>query len=363
MTTDFGFVNVKEHLFAPLPLSLRQQNVLTTTINKIMSAYGAKPAELLSLYSEAPVMWEIPCLYSEDLMTAGLNVALTDKAIRSPTLTYQCYRDLLTIVDKQGFGDQAVAVFSDSFGSVPPHPMIFTRTDKGGPESRALFGLEWACLLSLGAKQAVFQDNHAFVRISNNFFVPPMGVIHGTCGGGSDKVSREWLEEAMYRPRGFIEFDTFDALDRANLWVMRNFATLTEPEKILRGLCLLKLSCNHKAAYKFEQGLRHLAPPVILEPTLKSLLYTDDALATIRDIWVDQTKNQVEKFELLHTQLVPMYLDSQQFKNIFRVKKAPSSRFSLTLENEVVRGIEEFIALFLQTRRAIAEGKRVVMEE
>lgn len=360
MTTDFGFVNVKEESFPPLFLGIKQRKSLVNTIAQIMTAYEAKPAELLSTYTATPVMWELPSLFSEDLLNANLNVGFFSSSVKTPSHLDKTYKATLQAVGDYGFGPKALAILVKAFGSWIAHPMIFTRSGYV-PEAQTIFGLEWACLLSSEAKHSIFQDNHAFTKATANFFTPPMGVIAGKCGD-SPEVGSEYLEELKHRPRGFVEFPTFDALDRANIWIVQHATTLLEPEKMLRGLCLLKLTQNYKVAYEFEQTLHGLLPPVILDPTLKMLLYTDDALDSIRDIWTNQVGTQAEKLELLHSKLVPSYLDSQQYKDIFKIRAKPSERFSIKLENEVVAGMEGFIALFLQTRRAIADGKRILME-
>lgn len=360
MTTDFGFVNLKEQTFPPLGMSGRQQKSLIATLSQIMAAYGARPSELLTTYSDATVMWEIPCLYSEDLLGTSLNPGFVSRSLNSPSDTYRVYLEALKIVASNGFGHAALRYLTTELGKRASHPIYFTRTDPG-PQSQNLFGLEWACLNSHVSKGGIFQDNHAFIRPTSLFTTPPMGIVRGVCGSSSE-VTAETLQEWMYRPRGYIEFETFDSLDRANHWVVQNAGTLLEPEKMLRGLSLLKLSQNYRVAYEFEQALRKLEQPKALEPTLKSLLYTDDALDDIRDIWTDQHSTQAQKLEKLHSKLVPEYLDSQQYRNMFKTRDRVSDRFSLKVEEDTVAGIEVFIKLFLQTRRAILEGKQVFMK-
>ena len=360
MTTDFGFLNLREQVFPPLGIALRQQKSLIATLSQIMAAYGARPSELLTTYTDATVVWEIPCLYSDTLLSTSLNPSFATRTLNAPSSTYELYLKVLDIVASEGFGHATLYLLTRELGKRVAHPMYFTRTEPS-PSAQALFGLEWACLNSYVHKGGIFQDNHAFVRSSASFLTTPMGVVRGVCGSSS-VTSAEDLQEWMYRPRGFIEFETYDSLDRANLWVVQNAGTLLEPEKMLRGLSLLKLSQNVRVAYEFEQALRKLEQPKPMEPTLKSLLYTDDALDQIRDIWTDQHSHQAEKLEKLHTKLVPEYLDSQQFKDIFKIRGKPSSRFSLRVEEDAVAGIEAFIKLFLQTRRAISEGKQVYME-
>lgn len=360
MTTDFGYVDIKEQYFAPLPLAMGHRKSLITTITQIMVAFGARPSEVLSIYTDSPVMWEIPSLYSDRLISSALTVSASERREKGEGAIYNAFKEAVVAVDAEGFRDRAAEIVSSVLGKGALHPLLFTRSGRG-PGATALFGLEWACLLYHNADQAVFQDNQAFVRLSADYLTPPMGVIGGVCGK-SEPVTAEFLEEHKTRSRGYINLHTFDALDRANIWVMQNFAYLEEPEKILRGLCLLKLSQNPRVAYEFEQALHNLVQPVMVEPSLRSLIYTDESLDMIRSIWYDHDTPNKEKFDLLHTQLVPMYLDDMQFKQLFKYMPADVKRFSYKMERDVNAGLEKFVALFLQTRRAIASGKRVVME-
>lgn len=95
---------------------------------------------------------------------------------------------------------------------------------------------------------------------------------------------------------------------------------------------------------------------------MKSLLYSDAALDTIRDIWYTGDDSYVVKLDRLHQTLVPSYLDDIQFKTLFKHMPASTKRVSRKAEATINRGLEKFVALFLQTRRAISEGKQVRME-
>lgn len=360
MTTDFGMVDLKEQSFAPLSLHAAHRYGLIKTITEIMVAFNASPAEVLSLYTQAPVIWEIPSLYMPKLISTALTVSVPEVKGTDSQELYKLYRKLARVVKKRGFGPEAEAIAVRALSPKVLHPMVFTRTAQS-PGASALFGLEWACLLSYHAKATVFQDNHAFVRLSSNSFLPPMGVIRGQCEAGYE-VNEDFLQSAMQEPRGFIDFGTFDAIDRAHLWVMQNFNLLTDPEKMIRGLCLLKLVQSPKVAYEFEQALRNLTAPVFVEPTLKSLMYGDESLDAVRDIWYDRTKPAKDKFYLLHEKLVPGYLDDKQFESMFKRLPAPEERFTYKMERDVAVGMEKFVALFLQTRRAIADGKRILMK-
>ena len=359
MTTDFGMLDLKEGKFPPVKLRPKHRADLLTTISQVMVAFGARPAEVLSSYSQAPIVWEIPSLYSDRLVTSSLTISVNTSKVSGSAAIHACYNDVAKLVAKDGMGPAALDRLQETFGKGVRHPLLFTETARSDG-ARALFGMEWACMLHSQAEQATFQANHAFVRLSTNFFTPPMGVVGGRFENGF-KVPEGFMEECLYTPRGFINFHTFDAFDRANVWVMQNFALLTEPEKLLRGLCLLKLAQSPKLAYDFEQSLRNLTEAPYIEPTLKSLMYTEDQLNCIRDIWVDQDKPVSERLYMLHLQLVPGYLDDGQFKRLFKYMPGTEGRATYKVEMDIAAGLEKFILLFLQTQRAIASGKRMGM--
>ena len=360
MTTDFGVIDLKEQPYAPLILHPSHRRNLITAITQILVASGADSAALLSTYTPETVVWELPPLRGEDLMGVGLSLQPAPRDMRDTRDILACYKEMIKAVTIDGFGPKAEEVLESKFGTRTLHPMVFTRSAEC-PGALPLFGIEWACFLQPYAEKVVIQSNHVCVKMDNDLYVPMMGLVDGKCC--SDQVvTEDFINECLDRERGFVIFDTFDALDRAHLWVSRNQEMLAEPKKLLRGLCLLKLSQNPRVAYSFEQALRNLRPRAKIEPTLKSLIYSDAALDMIRDIWYDESRQGKEKFDMLHQQLVPSYLDDGQFKTLFKHMPASVKRVSLKVEKDINQGLEKFVALFLQTRRSIAEGKTVKME-
>lgn len=361
MTTDFGIVNASEGLVLPLRLSGGHAKDLTTTLVQVLVASGATSEELLSIYTPAPVLWEIPSIYSPSLMTTPLTASMSQFKTKSVGDLYATYKKVVDIVQVEGFGNDALEILEEFFGEKARHPLYFSRT-KASPEAAAIFGMEWACLLQNVANKAVFQADHAFVRFAADFFTPSMGVVEGRCEG-SPKVTAEFMQESLSRPRGYIDFGTFDILDRVNLWMVKNLDLLEEPEKLLRALCLVKLAQNPRVTSSFERSIRNLPQPEVIEPTLKMLAYNDEALDVIRDIWYDHDTPNRDKFLALHAKLVPVYLDDGQFKDMFNHMPSKDGRITFRIEQDINRGLDKFITLFLQTRRAIAEGKRIVMKE
>jgi hypothetical protein len=359
MTTEFGYVNLKEQYFAPLVLAPKQRNDIIQSITETMVALGAKPAEILSIYSDATVIWSLPTLYSDSLGAVQLTASYPSSSTRPDSKLYRCYKSVAGIVQRAGMCEEAFERLECTFGPRIRHPLYFTRT-LNRPEAPAIFGQEWACLLAAGSWQSAFQENHAFIRPSATFLTPPMGVLRGSCEG-SASVSAEFLEGQRTADRGFIEFQTFDAIDRAHLWVMQNYSFLQEPDKMLRGLCLLKLEQKPLAAYQFEQTLRRLSPFTVEAPTAKSLIYTPDHLDEIREIWYDTQSLEKDKFSSLHRKIVPLYLDDLHFKKLFGLLPNSEGRFTYKSERKVDAGLEKFIALFLQTQRAIGNGEQVRM--
>ncbi len=360
MMTDFGVIDLKEQEFAPLGLSAGHVTDLITALSQIITATGASPADLLSIYTPETIVWELPPLRGGKLVEVSLNVQPSEGEVSNLGFVYDLYIDLIETVRKHGFGPQAEEKLSAAFGPRALHPLIFTRTE-ASPRALPLFGIEWACYLENRSNEAIIQSNHACVKLAPDMYIPFMGVVNGICSN-SEVVDEAFINECLEAQRGFIVFDTFDALDRAYLWAIKNTAKLEELQKVLRGLCLLKLGQSHLTAYRFEQALRNLRPPAKVEPTMKSLLYSDAALDTIRDIWYTGDDSYVVKLDRLHQTLVPSYLDDIQFKTLFKHMPASTKRVSRKAEATINRGLEKFVALFLQTRRAISEGKQVRME-
>lgn len=361
MITDLGIIDTGEEVFTSLRLNPGHITELITTAAQVLAAAGAKREDVLSLYTPAPMLWEIPSVYSSDLLGTPLNLSLPNSKSLGPGALYAAYQEGAKLVARKGFGDAALGRMVELFGSAVEHPLCFTHTEPS-KEAVAVFGMEWASLLSPLAKESTFQADHAFVRLATEFFTPRMGLIGGACEG-STKVTEEFVTEHLTSPRGFINFGTFDAIDRANLWVVQNYFSLEEPSKVLRALSLLKLTQDLRVAHRFEQALHKLPQVAALSPSLKMLAYNDESLNAIRDIWYDHTKDSKEKLNLLHLQLVPVYLDDGQFYDMFKHVPSKIVRFSFKMEQDISRGLDKFVTLFLQTRRAIAEGKRVVMDE
>lgn len=98
------------------------------------------------------------------------------------------------------------------------------------------------------------------------------------------------------------------------------------------------------------------------KPTQREMLYTDEALESIRNLWDNSEASFTERFKNLREVLVPMYLDDGEFIKMFFFKEDNGLDLTNRQVTQIVPGLEKFIFVFLRTQRAIASGKFVGMK-
>jgi hypothetical protein len=210
---------------------------------------------------------------------------------------------------------------------------------------------------SVAYKRCTFRGNSVYIEFST---IPPIGIKEGKVLGAPvwDTVSTRSSVldlEAMAQMSGdFVRAETFDALDRAKLWVLQNWQILPNYELLELKLSVLKLQ-GDKAGYDFEQALHR---PVVEVKSAITGLFTDDTLDAIRGSWTMEAETFEDKFRRLYDLVIDKFIDSKLWKEFFGVFP-PEAGVELPLgrRKKIEGGIERFTNYYLNKQRQIREGK------
>lgn len=206
-------------------------------------------------------------------------------------------------------------------------------------------------------KRCTFNGNSVYIEFST---IPPIGIkdgkILGTPVWDIIGVRSAVLDiEAMAQMSGnFVRAETFDALDRAKLWLTQNWQIVPNYELLELKLSVLKLQ-GDKAGYDFEQALHK---PLVEVKSAISGLFTNEALDAIRESWTTEAETFEDKFRRLYDLVIDKFIDSKLWKEFFGVFP-PEAGVELPLgrRKKIEGGIERFTNYYLNKQRQIREGK------
>lgn len=360
---EWGYIDLRENPEAIPRLvgNWRKNLKLIDAIVSSIAATGATPEEVLSVVPNQLPVWEIPPKHAGHLLDVPLTLAFSDTNLRKPYALWSTYLAAIPLVAKYGVGEALYEELAPTFGKKVANPLWFEPTPKG-PNSVAKFAIEFALGLADVAEEVVIQGANCFVKLVAGDYVPRIGVVQGKVEGRH--VAPEGvIDLTLNSPRGYVQFDKFDALDRCLVWVSQNGLLVGTPQEIKNALAILKLQRNNKTTAAFEQALYQMRGLEIADPTLKSLMYTSDQLSSIQDVWAGDTDIPMkDRYKALYEVLVPNYMDAGQFLHMFGVSPDSIERLTIPRQRSIVSGFEKFVHLFLQTQRAMEAGKPVRME-
>lgn len=338
----------------PLRLGISQVRQLTAyVVQSILHAGGSSEAILAAFSPDRPV-WEIPSAYAENAPKGCRGVSCGSASLTNEAIVLDAYKKMLRQVANKGMVDEVREELVKTVGFLALHPYVFTPTSKH-PGAVGLAAAEFALLVASHSCQTNFHKGHAFVKLKHTSFSSRMGVIDGQVVGRKDTVDAEYLESKIYGERGLIVYGTFDVYDRLRLWSDDNWFALPEPDYFRRAITFLKMMQDPLQAYEFEQRLFFLEDTLVSDVSMKSAIYTDDALDELRSIWFTGTSSDEARFKALYLALVPRFIDAVQFLKMFKLD--PSATLHTKEINIINSGMEAFIDHFISIQLATRKGK------
>lgn len=330
----------------PLWLAAKQNDQILDSLVESLYMVEADIKELLTL-DAYPEPWEVPSRWSEKFHEKGLLIATTAGLIKRPMDTSRAFLSVQQRVkETQHLAPEILASLRHYFGR---SASVYAFETREHPSAAECFALDTAAFLWPAAVHTVNDGKCFGVRLRRGQHMPFIGLQSGRLDGES-------IAEYLTTPRGHVEIEAVDLLDRIKTWVLQNLPEALDLEVILRQLTLLKLQCNPAHVYRFEQKFRNFTPIKFEDASLAELMFTDDNLQDIRDQWFG-TAEASERYRNLYDAMVPTYIDDDQFLTMFKAHPSEVKRFSHSTEKRIAEGIEKFIAFF-QTRQRYLKRKK-----
>lgn len=335
-------------------LTLPPMSVSTWQTERIMdslveSLYVAKAdvGEVMSM-KVAKEPWELPCRWTEKFAEEGLVVASSKAPLDRPIDTSRAYQGIVKRVEEDGkLAPEILKAFQHYVGW---HATAYTFETREHKYAVQAFALDTACLLWEVSTYKVADSERFGVKLRRGAHLPFIGVY-------ATEVSPNFIQDYLTTPRGYVEFETRDLLDRIRSWAIAKLPADLDIDVTFRQLALLKLQRSPSIVYRLEQKLLDYTPIVFEDASLAQLMFTDDNLQSIREQWFS-TKPAMERYRDLYDAMVPTYIDHDQFMEMFPKRPADVVKFTYTLDKQIASGIEKFIAFF-QARQRYLKRKRV----
>ena len=356
---DLGITDLRKmpEILPPLRLGVVQVRLLHNYVVQSILKAGSSSESILSAFSPDRPVWEIPSAFAESAPKGCQGVACGAASVNDETQTLKVYADLLKKVVNNGMTPEVRRWLVKHVGVLALHPYVFTTTKKGS-KAAGLAAAEFALLVASHSWQTNFHKSYAFVKLKSQSFGSRMGVIDGQVIGNKAKLDPDYLETKLYGERGLVVYGTFDVYDRLRIWTDDNWFALPEPEHFRRALAFLKMMQSPELAYEFEQRLFFLEDTLVSDVSMKTAIYTDEALDELRNIWFTGTDSDEARFKTLYLALVPRFIDAEQFLKMFKLD--PSATLNTKEITTINSGMEAFIDHFLAVQIASRKGKVVI---
>lgn len=313
----------------------------------VESLYVAKAdvAELMSIQTPREP-WEIPCRWTQKFAEEGLVISTSRRAGAKPIETSRAVLAAMKRIKEDGKLDTSLLKSLQYYLGRQANGMTFETREH--PLAVECFTLDTASLLWETAGYRLSDSATFGVKIRRGAHLPFIGLR---------EADPAFIYDYLSAPRGYVEFETRDLLDRIRAWCYKHMPSEIDLDVILRQLSIIKLSNKPTYVYNLEQKLVNYTPITFEDASLAQLMYTDDNLQSIRDQWFS-TKKAPERYRDLYDAMVPTYIDHDQFMDMFPARPADISKFTYGLEKQIANGIEKFI-LFFQARQRYLKRKRV----
>lgn len=339
---DLGFIDVstEPHKLPPLPTGAVPTSKVVELVISSLEAAGATPRKIFTAYSEDPQIWNLP----PRLMVVGRSeCGFSFKLRGDPVQKYMDIHDRYRKkVKAHGMGPYIHGELVRELGERYGHPLAFTLTEPG-EESANLYSLE--LILMLPGELKIWESNifrffkgkrDAFSKIRLNKSV-------------SELMTAAWIQKMMTASRGTVLYPTYDIFDRCLQWVTDNLDKQAS-WKLRVGLSWLKAHQDYKLTYQFEQLVRHISPPDyahLLQVEEDRSIFTFDTLNYVRDLWLEEGSDAHEAFRKFYGFLVPMYMDDDTFRRIFKTGMVLREDFNSDISMKIDMGLSGFESWFL----------------
>jgi len=299
---------------------------LISNILKELEKLNVQYSEVMQLYPNAKVRWKLPPRYSTNTayMKTKARLRKTVSVREISTLCLECF----DIVVSQGFDDTVVKKMTKLLGSEASDPLLFTRSGKGEMAGK-LFLIEFTVANYARCGVMHVYGNSCYMRIRNRATSSSSpSILIGLYDVKCRDVQSKWMTDMLYGSRGYIEFPTFDVIDRCYLWLSEALSSEV-CESVKYDLLRLKLQQSSLIAYEFEQAIHKQIDLSSVNPlkVSKPFVFTDEELLKIKSIWIGGDCPDYETYKKLYSYVVPMFLDQELWKTIFQKEFVTEDKF------------------------------------
>jgi hypothetical protein len=335
------------HLLPPIPAGALNTDLLVRVVLGTLEAAGATAADILSSFYPDPVLWPLPprlmFIGQQGFgMRAGVRSSFSVQTLQE---VHKRYRQNVT---RTGFTVVTRAMLAEGFGPRVMHPLMFSDTEPSA-ESADIFSMEYILAIEAGGSKVSVSGprvarKYAGKRTSRSQVVLDKAV--------SPTLTPEFVQHALFAPRGTAVYPTVDIFDRCLLWA-KNHMVKEDTALLNTALSWLKAVQSKELAYDFEQALHTLepfAPWIDAGPSAKNI-YTYESLNYARDLWVLSDKDDHEAFRDFYSYIVPTFLDDGHFRQLFRTGMVLAVDFNDDIRKRLDAGMPKFEGWFIKMMR------------
>ena len=331
----------------PLPKATVAADIIIPNIVTVLLRSGISKREILSAYRSEPIIWPIPSLYGT---LQGDFVGFNAKVVGDGGAYREFWREVETLVKTRGLNYLTRPSLETYLGSIATHPRLLSDVP-ATPQGLNTFRAQVACLMGGAKGSLIFSDTECYFSYGNQRMVRlPIGLTP------KDGASLLEIEAAVCTSGDFIVYDTFNTLDRCFL-----ASEGLVPEirgEVVRALAIMKMTRNSLLPSYLEDYIYQSEEyETSFTGAEAEVMFLDDSLNIIRDLWYDHTKEPHETFRNLFSYLVPHYLDGLEFEKMFKSLPNSFMKFDIKRIDTINKGMGVFEGWFLQMQKSVKEGK------
>lgn len=335
------------HLLPPIPSGALNTDLLVRVVLGTLEAAGATVSDILGNFYPGPVLWPLPPrLMYVGQQGLGMRAGVKPNfQVRTLQEVHERYRKT---VARTGFTVATRAMLADGFGSKVLHPLMFSDTEPS-PEAADIFSLEYILAIESSGSKVQVNGPRVARKYAGKRATRSQVILDKALSPG---LTPEFVEHALFSPRGTVVYPTMDIFDRCLEWAKVNM--VREDTALLNvALSWLKAVQSKELAYNFEQALHTLepfAPWIDAGPSAKNI-YTYESLNYARDLWVLSDKDDHEAFRDFYGYIVPTFLDDGHFRQLFRTGMVLAVDFNDDIRKRLDAGMPKFEGWFIKMMR------------
>lgn len=340
-------IEATNELCPQLPKNSVDIPLVVEGISGMLFRAGLTRSDILSRYSDEPVVWPIPSLYGT---LQGDFVGFKSATLKTGGDYRRFFNNMKRLVAARGLNHMTRPTLVGFLGPVASHPLLLSDVP-ATKEGLNTFCAQLATLMTGTRGSFVIGDDRCY------FSYGPQKIVRLPLGLTPEMgASKEDIEQAVMVSQGFVTYGDFNILDRCLLSTEALVPYLRV--EVVRALAVMKLTRNPLIAARLED---YIYKAEAFEPLFTAaeaeVMFLDDSLHMIRDLWLESKKSAEGAFQDLFNYLVPDYLDGDEFYKMFKHLPKYSMRFDTKSIDSINKGLGYFEGWFLQMQRVVREGK------